>query len=234
MTRIAVPALTIVLVVASFIGLTGWNRSVEIQPSITLTEQELSLWRPDNPDQNLGVQLDLDFVHRHEPLDARNWLPESRLRTLGFPLNVPPGDPAAAAAYADLPSRLAWVVLEYNGPVFQDIERRRKLRPPSDDVPETRLSRLVPIDAGLDVGALRKQYGAGHLILRAVISVNYSSDALVAGWVRELVPSQVRVPRHLVHVVDGIEQRPSPRYEVELGVGRLGVPFVKAIRRIGV
>jgi hypothetical protein len=250
MTRIAVPVLTVLLAVASLLGVAGWNRSTESQPPLTLTERELGLpWSPVNADQGLGVRLRFEFERRSEPLDARNWLPEARLRDLGFPLNVPTGDPAASAAYADVPSRVAWVVFEYNGPAFQEIERRRALRREANPFADTRPpSRLVPVEAGLDVEPLRKKYGAEHLIVRAIISLTYTSDPLLYAWVRELVPASVTVPRSMLPLLAGLQapvirvepaapQPPDtwhPRYEVDLGVGQLGIPFVKAIRRIGV
>ena len=250
MSRIAVPALTVLLAVASFVGVAGWNRSAESQPGLTLTERELWLpWNPVDVDEGIGVQLRFEFERRSDPLDARNWLPEARLRALGFPLNIPPGDPAAHTAYSNTPSRVAWVVFEYNGSAFQEIDRRRAMRREADRFADLRPpSRLVPIDAGLDGEALRTKYGSGHLILRAVISLAYSSDPLLYAWIREVVPATVTVPRQMVPLLEGMQARLnridpaastppdalSPRYEVDLAIGRLGIPFIKAIRRIGV
>jgi hypothetical protein len=249
MTRIAIPALTVLLAVAAFVGLAGWNRSLESQPPLTLTERELVLpFRPVNVDDGAGVQLQLQFEPRHEPLDARNWLPESRLRALGFTLNVPAGDPAAAEVYTKVPSRVVWVVLEYNGAAFQEVERRRALRRQSETWFDRRPpSRLVPVDAGLDVDALRARYRDGHLIVRGIVSLSYSSDALIYATLRGLVPARVTVPRALVPVLHGLvprlasddpaDQRSSaelaPRYEVDVAVGRLGIPFIRSIRRLG-
>lgn len=245
MTRIAVPALAVLIAVASFVGLAGWNRAGATLPAMTLTERELTWsW---SPDSRAGEQLYLRFEPRTEPLDARNWLPEPKLRALGFPLTVPAGDPAAAVAYARVPARLAWVVLEYDGPAFAEIERGRALRSEGRPQPSALApSRLVPVDAGLDPGPLRARYGDGHLIVRAILSLGYSNDPMLYAWVRELVPAGVTVPRHLVPVLDGLGpdrampasgQDPSPaqspRYEVDVRIGRLGVPFVTAMRRLG-
>src|SRR5687768_1479485 len=190
MTRIAAPALTVLIVVAAFVGLAGWNRSDQ-RLTITLTERELPLPRL-SPDDGLGVRLRIAFENRLDPLDARNWLSEPRLRAIGFPLNVPAGAPEAAAAYSGVPTRVAWVVFEYDGAAFQEIERRRALRAPLEQRVERTGPRLVPVDAGLDFDTLRDKYGPGHLILRAVIGLVFlgssSGGPLVYGSIRELVP----------------------------------------------
>ena len=43
MRRIAIPAATLLIVVAGIVGLAGWNRSAEPRQVIELTERELSL-----------------------------------------------------------------------------------------------------------------------------------------------------------------------------------------------
>ncbi len=248
MTRIAVPALMVLLVVAAFVGLAGWNRSGERQSSITVSERELPLPAITITRETAsGVQLRLSFERRAEPLEARNWLTETKLRALGFPLNVPLGDPSAADTYIDVPPRVAWIVLEYDGPAWKEIEQRRALQRPEIRRGYWASSRLVPVDAGPDFDPLRDRYGAGHLIVRGIVAVSYIGSSgggpLLYGWVRELVPSTLTVPRNLVSVLEGIEpasisgsvSEPAPefepRYEIDLGVGRLGIPFIKDLRR---
>ena len=134
-----------------------------------------------------------------------------------------------------------------DGPAFAAIERRRALRREGNPgAPTLAPSRLVPVDAGLDPGPLRAQYGDRHLVVRAILSLGYSSDPMLYAWVRELVPARVTVPRHLLPELAGLgpdgpvpspagaasHPRP-PRYEVDLRVGRLGVPFITAMRRLG-
>lgn len=253
MTRIALPAVTITVVVAAFVGLAGWNRSGDPRLWITLTERELTLpWTADVPSgDDPGLQLRLVINHRSEPLDARNWLSETRLRALGFPLNVPLGDPTAEQAYLDLPARVAWVALEYDGSAWQDIERRASLGRRSEQGREWREpSRLVPVDAALDFDTLHTKYPTGHLIVRAVIALSYvdamHGGPLVYGWVRDIAPPTVTVPKNLRPVLDGLsrlevhaatppDQQPvvAPRYEADLAIGRLGLPYIRALRRSG-
>ena len=250
MIRIAIPALTALIAVASFVGLAGWNRSHEPLPSLTLTEREMPLsTQLVTVEDGDGLQLPLVHQWRSDALDARNWLPEAKLRALGFPLNVPVGDPSAYQVYSDLPPRLAWVVFEYGGPAWQEIERRRAVQRQEAWRVRWADSRLVPVDAGLDVHVLRGQYPTGHLIVRGVIAINFlgssSGGPLVYGALREIVPSVVTPPRELIPTLIGLapfsipptrpeEPRPElvPRYEVEVGVGRLGIPFIKGIRRL--
>jgi hypothetical protein len=250
MMRIALPALTTMIVVAAFVAVAGWNRSGEPRLVLTLTERELALpWTSEMaPGDDPGLQLRVEITHRGEPLDARNWLPETRLRALGFPLNIPLGDPTAEESYRDLPARVAWLALEYDGPVWRDIERRAALHAESDR--SGRRSRLVPVDAAPDAASLHTKYPTGHLIVRAIIALSYvdarNGGPLVYGWVRAIVPSTVTVPKHLRSVVAGLihpevrtERTASqpvemtPRYEVDLAIGRLGLPYVSGLRRAG-
>lgn len=249
MIRIAIPGVTVLVVVAAFVSLSSWNRSAEPRQTLVVTEREVSLaWnagrvRGDDP----AVQLRLEIEHRNEPLDSKNWLPEDRLRALGFTLNVPPAAPEAMATYQRIPPRLGWVVLEYDGPAFQEIERRRALRRETDGpwrfVNEP--SRLVPVDAGPDFEPLRAKYSSNHLVVRAVIGLRYvgpgSGGPLIYGLVRQVVPATITVPRSMRPVLEGLDA-PSPvkpdgphppRYEADVASGPLGVLYLRRLRRIG-
>jgi hypothetical protein len=240
MTRIALPALVIVVVVAGYVAAAGWNASGEPLAVITLTERELPLvWTNRQGDEDRGLQLQIAYDGRYDPLDSRNWLSEQRLREIGFALHVPVGSPQAVHTYDHVPSRVAWVVLEYDGPQWRDIERRRALREAARHVERSNLfhSRLVPVDAGVDVDALRQRYPTGHVIVRAVIGLSYvSADAagrVLYGTLRQIVPPHVAVPRRFRSVLEALPPQASakvPRYEVDLAIGRLGVPYVRAVR----
>jgi hypothetical protein len=204
-----------------------------------VTERELpltyvSVETGDDP----GLQLPITFEYRHEPLDARNWLPESRLREIGFSMNVPAGAPDAPHVYDRVPPRLAWVVLEYAGEAWRDIERRRALKPPDQKYVRS-WSRLVPVDAGLDYDALRVRYPSNHVILRGVIGMHYleaeSGGPLLYGVLRELVPASVAVPYEFRPLLRGLASAApgdisEPRYEAELAVGELGLPYLQSVR----
>lgn len=252
MTRIAVPAAVVLMVVASIVGLSSWNRSAEPRQVIELTERELSLpfGYEDGLRDGAPLKLHLLAEYRTDALDARNWLSEERLRGLGFTIAVPAAAPEAAHTYRRVPPRLAWVALEYDGPAFQAIEQRRALererQPPYRGQPEP--SRLVPVDAAPDFESLRARYPTGHLIVRAIIGLRYWGPSergpLLFGTLDGIVPSTVAVPRDLREVLTGLPPRSStgtdgphtlvpPRYVAEVASGPLGILYLRAIRRVG-
>jgi hypothetical protein len=240
MTRIAVPALIAMLTVAGYVAAAGWNGSGEPRLIITLTERELPMVELPRSDEDPGLQLQFAYERRYDPLDARNWLTEQRLREIGFALYVPVGSPQAVDAYDHVPARLAWVVFEYDGPLWREIERRRAVTEteagPARIPPLT--SRLVPVDAGVDFDALRVRYPSGHLILRAEIGLSYvtteGGGRVLRGTLRDVVPRRVAVPTRMRAVVDARGARAGePRYEVDLALGTLGLPYVRALRARG-
>jgi hypothetical protein len=241
MTRIAIPALVVMIAVSAFVAVAGWNESGEPRLVITLTERELQLpVRAAAPGDDPGVKLRVAYEQRDEPLDSRNWLTESRLREIGFALHVPAGSPEALDTYDHVPARVAWVVFEYDGPQWREIARRRALRAPGPvpAVDEAMWSRLVPVDAGLEFDALRRRYANGHLIVRAVIGLTYvKSDLggpLIRGRLHDVVPRTVAVPHEFRPLFDGLREPGraaiEPRYEVDLAVGTLGLPYIRAVR----
>jgi len=244
MTRVAFPALIVVVTVAAFVGAAGWNRSGDPAPAMVLTERELPIAYSEAASGDPSTRLRIAYEYRHDPLDARNWLPESRLREIGFTFNVPVGSPQAVDTYRRVPPRLAWVVFEYDGPQWRDIERRRAMTETARE-PETTIlpSRLVPVDAGLDLELLRARYPAGHLILRGVIGLSYvpasSGGPLLHGVLREVVPSALAVPYELRPLLDQLSSAepsagPEPRYEAELAVGRIGLPYISSLTKTGI
>lgn len=243
MKRVAIPALIVLVVVAAYVSAAAWNRSAEPRQTLVVTERELPLWTRADNDDDPGLRLQLLIAHRPDPFDAQNWLSESRLRQIGFAMDVPPGAPAAADTYDNVPGRLAWIVLEFDGPVSRDLERRRALtNAPGVWRGRPEASKLVPVDAGLDREALVAKYPSGYLVLRGIIQLAYlgpaSKGPLLYGWLSDLVPHEVSVPRHLRPVLDRLgpsgthpDDSPTPpRYEVELAVGPLGVPYIRSLR----
>jgi hypothetical protein len=238
MKRIAVPAVATLLMIVTLLVTYGWNRSGEPTIRLTLTERELPLSWAGREDER-GVRFRIAQQGRYDPLDARNWLTEDRLRALGFAFDVMPGAPEAATAYARALPKAAWVALEYDGPSWREIERRRVLTEPSrhPDGPYES-SRLVAVDASADGDALIARYPSGHLIIRASIQLGYrdanNRGPIVYGYIRHLIPDDLSVPHHLKHLLVNLPDRDnalSPRYEVDVAVGRLGLPYVTGVRR---
>jgi hypothetical protein len=242
MKRLIVPAVTTLLVVVLLIVVNGWNRSGEPPQRITVTQRELPLgWA--GPDDRRGARFRIDYEGRYDPFDARNWLTEERLRALGFAPDVMPGAPEAGDTYRRMLPKTAWVAFEYDGNAWRDIERRREL---AQSNAENRYSpypssRLVPVDASLDRDALLRRYPTGHLVLRASIEIRYlepgNRGPLVYGYISRIIPGEVSIPRDLADRVRDLGvrgEKGEPRYEVDLAVGHLGIPFVTDVRRLSV
>ena len=130
------------------------------------------------------------------------------------------------------------MAFELNGPAWRDIERRLALR---RDMAErhgtvTEPSRLVPVDASLDFDTLLAKYPHDHLVLRASIELGFVPPAhkgpLVYGRIATVIPSAVTVPRELRDHFLPRGAPPPPHYDVELAVGRLGIPYVTGISNV--
>jgi hypothetical protein len=239
MTRVAIPATSVLLVVIAFIALAGYNRSGEPLVRMTLTEGELPLsGRSTTVDRDPGVELRFAYAPRSEPLDARNWLTDERLRQIGFAFNVLPSAPEAADTYSRALPRIAWVAFEYDGEAWKQIERQRQLaakEPTPYGGQYVPWSRLVPVDVAPDARTLISRYPQGHLILRASIGLRYlppdQKGPLVSGYIRDLIPSTVHVPREFRDLLASLPPRErDPRYEVDIAVGRLGTAYVTGLR----
>jgi hypothetical protein len=249
MRRILIPGLLVILVVMSLVGLSGWNRGAEPRQVIELTERELQIPYVTPEDREGGtISLRLQFEGRDEPLDARNWLSEDKLRALGFDLATPVAAPEAAYRYRRTPPRVAWVAFEYDGPAFQEFARRRALQKQNEGAlwrGRLEPSRLVPVDAAPDFESLRARYPTGHLIVRAIIVLNYLGPSargpLLYARVRETVPSRIAVPKHLRDVLlilpefpatgpDGPHGEVPPRFDAEIAGGPLGVLYLRSLR----
>lgn len=240
MKRILLPGAVSLLGVVAFIALAGWNRSDPPLVRLTVTERELHLTNVPraNADDNRGLELRLEHARRDDPLDARNWLTDDRLRSIGLGLTVMPSAPEAEDTYTRALPRMAWVAFEYDGAAWREIERRLALTPEPPRHPgEPRLgpSHLVPIDVAPDAESLAARYPTGHLILRASIKLGFLSPAqkgpLAYGWIRQVMPSTVHVPREFRDLLATLPPlSDTPRYEVDLTVGRLGIPYITDVR----
>lgn len=224
-------------VVVAFLALGGWNRTDDPRLVITLTHREFMRSSGDNTSgDDPGLQLRILYQERAEPLDARNWLTDSRLADLGFPLDVLPTAPEAERLFQRALPRIGWVAFEYDGDAWRDIDRRRAIQAQAaqaDGGPPRpyNQSRLVPVDASPDLETLLTRYPTGHLILRASFRLWYlgpeQKGPLVYGTIRQLIPAAITVPRALR---DQVER--AAEYEVDLALGRLGIPYVKDIRGV--
>jgi hypothetical protein len=248
MSRLITAALVLLIAVGSLLGAAAWNRGGAPQ-FIVLTERELALpWSWENgsrDDDAADLRLTFRWQSRDDAQDARVWLSDTTLAALGFGTGLPPGAPGAEQVYGRSLPRLAWVAFEYDGPAWRLEEQRRAVANAEGHLAAVhRWSRLVPIDAGLDPAPLRLRHrGTSTVVMRAVVEMRYVADAKtgpsVWGWVPRLVPNDVAVPFHLRERLRGLRQPRSeapsheaqaapvaPRYDVLLGVGRLGAVWI--------
>jgi hypothetical protein len=257
-TRLLVAAMVLLASVFGLLGAAAWNRREPIQ-RITLSERELELpwtWENGRDDDDAEVRLRFAWQPRGDPQDARAWLTEGRLRELGFTVGAPAGAPEAERVYGHALPRIGWVVFEVDGPAWQTLERRRAMRSPAVDrhsYQPLAPSRMVPIDAGADVAALRNRHtGSGIVVMPAIVQTRYdrhpAQGPVVWAWITQLVSNSVSVPLHLRPRLAGLSRLPRsvpptwkegdplpepapPRYDVDLAVGRLGAPWIEDIRR---
>jgi hypothetical protein len=202
------------------------------------------------------------------------WLDRDKLLELGFRVDLDPTHPDAAEHYSHAMPRRAYVVVEFDGEAWNRwISRRgeqvRKLRREVEEgtaearaladaeavlaADRTMRSRLFPVDAGIDAGALQRHYGdrRRHAVVAGLIRPKVvqpeNGVPTLSGEVLELVVSRVHVPRKLRrHLeaflpeetweeVEARERReaengwPSPtppRYRATLAVGRRHEPWL--------
>jgi hypothetical protein len=246
--HLIVPLIALLVTIAGLLGCGAWNRG-EARQRITLTERELGLpwpWQNAADDDDEPLRLSIEWQRRDTPLDERTWLTEDKLREIGFNVAIPAGAPEAERHYEHLLPKIAWVVLEFDGPAWQEIDRRRRLRESDAQVRAAiGASRLVPIDAGPDRETLtRRHANSPTLIVPAMFRVAYldpktAGGPLVYGHLMTLVTRQVTVPRRSIQALADLRNRaadpastpPAPRFEVDLAVGRLGFPWVVDVRR---
>jgi hypothetical protein len=246
--RLLVPLAALLLTIGGLLGFAAWNRG-ETRGRLTLTERELTLpwqWRNPTQDDDAELRLGIDWQRRGSALDERAWLTDDKLREMGFDVHVPAGAPEAERRYRHALPRIGWVVLEYDGPAWREIEQRRRLKEdPALPRPAVEPSRLVPIDAGADREALARRHAtAATLIVPAVIRLMWvpaeSGGPMMYGYVERLVVQEVTVPKRLRNALAAYRatsttprtpaSEPPARFEVDLAVGRLGFPWVTDVR----
>ena len=186
-----------------------------------------------------------------------NWLTENKLKELGIDIEKAKANKKSSRyRYKSIDSEDVIVVLEYNGESFQkilknaenDIKQHRTSAKKSPDNKELirqlkqyeeslaalkiSSSRLIAIDAGLKLKALKEKYNdsSKYLMLRGEVRPRWSKNEL-KGRIKQLFISQVHVPLPYSKEINEITNRQTtsnsynrmnekPRYQVELKVGK--------------
>jgi hypothetical protein len=249
-----------------------WLDERELAVQLSSDNSAVTLrWRPQQT-----VRRGTELVAASQP-----WLDPEALTALGFDCSVRPGDPRARAFYDRQLSRRVFVALElssahWNGRLAWWQERARErlerstdvlnasarmtLQATIDDV-AARASRLVPVDAGLELDLLRTKYPdpRRHLVVPAVVAVVYypgdnGGGPSVGGRLVEVLPASIQVPRHARAAFIGLEEDPAglrnrrfyggdvlagltllehrPRYRVRVSLSAQGRPRVEEAQRL--
>jgi len=245
---IALLVLTNIVVLAGVIR----NRSVEPDAVVTLTERELPLqvYQTENQLENTGTSLWLSW--NRDPYYGKfylgqsgetqyGWLDKKKLAELGFDCSVPLTDSRATIHYEKMLPRKAYVVLEYEGKMWDAridrerlslaavAERLKKGTATDKDLKEANeeyervlktRSRLFAVDAGTNPVDLRLQYpDRKHYLIVAVKvglrltkpSGNNSEKRELVGYIEEVLIDTLHVPRPISSVLDAIVTKAGHR-----------------------
>lgn len=220
----------------------GWlNRHGGERGAMTLTERELPTTSAD-PESTATI-LRLAWTRLDD-----NGFPCEKIRPLGFTCLA---QPRPSDSYEmRQPPRNGYVVLEYEGPAWEQVRKRHEAeaaelaaRNPSASHywAWNTESHLVAIDLGVDPGALRRAYPdeSRYLITAARISarpsgMRDSQMTTLTGFVDMLLPSTINVPLPWSATINAatrahLNQPPQswrPTFTVTLRYGRFLEPWV--------
>ncbi len=233
------------------LGLGALNRRNAPDTAIALTERELRF--RDFGAESTATLLRLEWVARDDA-----GFPCDRMRPLGFSCPDTPVRLESDDRLLRQPQRNGYAVLEYDGPAWQQVVKQREAHaadsaarntsptPRANRFPLNDQTRLVAVDIGVDAAGLRRMYpdATRHIITAARIALRSTSDAspahvtTLSGYIVELLPSTINVPRPFSTMVreaaatksDQPPESWQPRYTVSLRYGRFLEPWVVDVR----
>jgi hypothetical protein len=190
---------------------------------------------------------------------APAWLDQAKMQSLGFDTSEPAGALDNRGGYRKQLPREVLIVLEMDGPAWQhylEIAREHVARLEANRVAgdrqsqlaansardtlerETREgSRLLAVDAGLDVAALREKYAdkERYAIVRGLVRPLSSRRGAYSGIVASLSVSEVNVPLELRRVFPepaSLYASPNlPSLEATIAFGKRLEPWIVAAAR---
>ncbi len=215
----------------------AWNRAGQPDAEVELTERELRLVPLGEGRRWAVLHLDWNRDLQRDRKEA-GWLDGAKLAALGFDTRLPADDPEASGFYAWQPSREVFLALEHDGPAAAAADAA------FPGGRETR-SRLHPVDADLDAGALRARHPDRRrvLVVRAVVdpvcrghwdpNARTLSPPFLRGTIHRLLVEEVQVPKGKRVLLDGLasgEARPAGAGATSLQAGDGGKPPSEAPR----
>jgi len=248
------PLVAVVIVTNAAMLAFAWANRTSTTSALRVTERELY---PDlMSDRDSSVRLRLRHVR---PAEYRDWLDAAKLTSLGLTCRSRTGGPPIGAG-CGLPRR-AFVALEFDGPAWQEVIARRTeerdalLRKSSDTNSYDRSAarqlddlirvgtRLVAIDASLDAAALRQAHPDERVIIlpaivRAWLAIppGAASPPVMAGTIdpvtTAIVLSVGGAQWFRTNLASRYRGDGSPRYSVDLVVGRRYEPWVRSVQPI--
>lgn len=175
---------------ATALALIYYNRTGEPDARLTLSQRELSLpyyfSRFDRENSGVAFKLNWRILNNNVGYASQwgnpAWLNENKLRELGFDTSLATETRNAYRLYSKMLPREAYVVLEFDGPVYKarlkqlldkfQLQQKLADEHPDDkklanqvrrarinlDNERNKFSRLFAVDAGVDKTALRNKY----------------------------------------------------------------------------
>lgn len=236
------------------LGGVWYNRSVEPDSRLSLSEREL---RPaySFARENSGIALNLNWRRPSTPDSPHGYdrasLSEEQMLALGFSADDYARDSRQL-------SREVLVVLELDGPAYQEELRRQqqrleraqallKTRPKDAELERqlefartsveqerTSASRLFAIDVGLDPDALRQRYPdrRRYAIVQALVHPWFEGNPLrLTGQVSRLSVEEIHVPyAWRERFRQQLAKDGRHAYQVEVAIGRRMEPWITAVR----
>jgi hypothetical protein len=199
--RVLLAGLAIIaLTNAVVLGGAAYNRGGEADATLRLSERELRPARLPAAGENSGLALRLNWrvqggrqpgvvPYEFPGLDTPKWLDREKMASLGFDVSIPETDADARRAFARELPRDVLLVLELEGPAYEEAVRAAKAQD----------TRLFVVDAGLDGAALRAKYPdrSRYAIVRGQVapaSARNRHAADHAGYVSHLSVAAINVP----------------------------------------
>jgi hypothetical protein len=244
MRRVLLAAAAGVVLVAS-----GWsrvqvwrNRSEPRGGRIELTERELGLEVIAAESTATVLRLNWNVVRAGDKeYGPAAWLDATKLSELGFDCGVPLSKPSARSHYTSMPSRPAFLAMEYEGDAWRKAGATRNIK-----------SRLWAVDAARDPDRLRQQYPdrQHYIICRGLVRLGFrdreSRDGAsqptprLEGWIQSVYPDDVFVPLPYSRVLRELRrtgsagldksQESEPRFAVRVSWGSNYEPWVEGVR----
>jgi hypothetical protein len=236
MRRDGILAAAAVIVITNAIVLieVARNRSGGPVETIQLTERELPMNVREKEDT--GVAVSLNWRRFNFGAHEFSWLDRPKLEGLGFDYVRAMQDPL----HRPLP-RPAFVVLEYNGPAWEQwLNSAQQAKQFFGTQPEM-YSRLFPVDVASTPEALLRTYPdrAKYLVVKGVVQLSVitrQGELQILPSISQLLPDSIHVSPPISDALANLPMLPnlaSPRYTLTLSYGRRFEPWLVSVGEPG-